>query len=61
MSMITELVKKLRNLAEEYSIADTDTMEILNNAAYVIEELSAKLQAANMERSNQYYNEESEG
>ena len=57
MSMIIWLVEKLRNLADyEYAIADTDTMEVLNDAADVIEELSAKLQAANMERSSQYYN-----
>ena len=56
MSMITELVKRLKNFANEYAFADTDTMEVLNDAADVIEELSAKLQAANMERSSQYYN-----
>ena len=57
MSMIIGLVEKLRNLADyEYAFADTDTMEVLNEAADVIEELSAKLQAVNMERSSQYYN-----
>ena len=42
--MITELVKRLKNFANEYAFADTDTMEVLNDAVDVIEELSAKLQ-----------------
>ena len=61
MSMITELVEKLR--AQEYNIylkswdgKPTYPLKLMLKAADVIEELSSKLQTANMERSSQYYN-----
>ena len=56
MSMVTELVKKLRAYsgislyAREY-----EAKELLNRAADTIEELSAKVARQNMERSSQYY------
>lgn len=57
MSMISEQIKKLRDLAELCaSTSDHMMAKYLNDAADTIEELSAKLQAANMERSSQYYN-----
>lgn len=55
MSMITELVERLRKNSALLEITFS-TAENLREAADVIEELSAKLQAANMERSSQYYN-----
>lgn len=56
MSMISEQVKKIRNvakcvyLATDKEVAD-DISSTLNQAADTIEALSAKLQAANMENS----------
>lgn len=55
MSMITELVERLRKNSALLEITFS-TAENLREAADVIEELSAKLQVANMERSSQYYN-----
>lgn len=55
MSMITELVERLRKNSALLEITFS-TAENLREAADVIEELSTKLQAANMERSSQYYN-----
>lgn len=55
MSMITELVERLRKNSASLEITFS-TAENLREAADTIEELSAKLQAANMERSSQYYN-----
>lgn len=62
MSMISEQVKELKTIAEnkEGSIKVIseiigDLYELLNKAADTIESLSAKLQAANMERSDRYY------
>lgn len=55
MSMITELVERLRKNSASLEITFS-TAKNLREAADVIEELSAKLQAANMERSSQYYN-----
>ena len=55
MSMISEQVKRLRKIAMDaktYPYISAQCTE----AADVIEELSSKLQAANMERSSQYYN-----
>ena len=54
MSMITELVQELREKAF-FRTAD-NVYNLLDKAADTIEELSAKLQSANMERSSQYYN-----
>lgn len=53
--MITELVERLRKNSALLEITFS-TAENLREAADVIEELSTKLQAANMERSSQYYN-----
>lgn len=55
MSMITELVERLRKNSASLEITFS-TAENLREAADVIEELSTKLQVANMERSSQYYN-----
>lgn len=53
MSMLSNLVWHLR----EYSKKNTGaTANLLNEAARTIEVLSAKLSAANLERSSQYYN-----
>lgn len=52
MSMISEQVKELRGIAKEFDLDDKEELAImLNEAADTIESLSAKLQAANMERS----------
>lgn len=50
MSMISEQVKELRETAELFDKID-DGRRMLLQAAGTIESLSAKLQAANMERS----------
>lgn len=56
MSMIEQQLKEIRNMAnvlrEEKRYA---AEEIMLQAAGTIEDLSAKLQAANMERSDRYY------
>lgn len=61
MSMISELVDKLKNYAVEYDLPPfgrevEGTPELLLEAADTIEALSAKLVVANMERSEVYYN-----
>lgn len=60
MSMIEQQVKEIRKVVEEYkSIPFNDyphsTSRILEQAADTIESLSAKLAAANMNRSDRYY------
>lgn len=57
MSMISEQVKELKRLAEHHRdlAADYFTAISLSEAADTIEALSAKLAAANMERSERYY------
>lgn len=57
MSMISEQVKELRELAEDCKCEndEDDIVRALQVAADTIEELSAKLVAANMERSSAYY------
>lgn len=58
MSMISEQVKKLREFSKYYSKTGFGfyrTDRILKEAADTIEALSAKLSAANMERSERYY------
>lgn len=54
MSMISNQIKTLRELSKEQNIAYH--RRIINEAADTIEALSAKLAAANMERSERYYN-----
>lgn len=63
MSMITELIERLRESADDTELdmecsraCDGECNKLLREAADVIEELSTKLQAENMERSSQYYN-----
>ena len=52
MSLISELTEQLRSEAEwQQSGGDDGLAKMLNGAADVIEELSAKLAAANLERS----------
>lgn len=56
--MINEQIKRLRAMAlAEHCLNHYETEELLNCAAYTIEELSAKLAIANMERSTAYYND----
>ncbi len=56
MSMISEQVKELRELATETRcLYDDDLHDALIYAADAIEALSAKLAAVNMERSDRYY------
>lgn len=56
MSMISRQVKRLRDEAEFCSeIGNLPYEKILNEAADTIEELSAKIHAANMELSTAYY------
>lgn len=52
MSMISELIKNLRWYG---SYADRAEKDLMYEAADTIEALSAKLQAANMERPDRYY------
>lgn len=57
MSMISEQVKELREYSElclQYC-NEKRAKELLKEAADTIEALSAKLAAANMERSDRYY------
>ncbi len=57
MSMISELVKELRKYSDlclQYC-NEKRAKELLKEAADTIEALSAKLAAANMERSDRYY------
>lgn len=57
MRMISEQVKELRNFERIYGMADfSRAICLMRKAADTIETLSAKLQAANMERSTAYYN-----
>ena len=61
MSMITELIERLKDLYVDPELDmlctfDGECRQTIKEATYTIEELSAKLQAANMERSSQYYN-----
>lgn len=59
MSMISEQVKELREVATEYDLDDkVEISDLFNQAADTIESLSEKLQAANMERTKKYYNGE---
>lgn len=53
MSMINEQVKELRELSEIFE--GKRLGRIIGQAADTIEALSAKLAAANMERSDRYY------
>lgn len=60
MSMITELVEKLRNIAGSEGFYDdrfpSDKAATIKMAADTIEELSEKLHNSQMERSSQHYN-----
>ena len=55
MSMISEQIQALRNVSMAYRSNGLGL--ILNDAANTIEKLSAKLASANMERSEQHYND----
>ena len=55
MSMMSYKIKMLRDTAQAYKHNGIGI--ILEDAANTIEELSAKLAAANMERSTAYYND----
>lgn len=58
MSMISEFVKELREKSALFSKSDFAVAGIAKDykeAADIIEELSAKLACANMDRSEQYY------
>lgn len=54
MSLITKQIDDLRDYAEQYNYCG-ELPKALINAADTIETLSAKLSAANIERSIQYY------
>ena len=58
MSMLSEQVKRLREMSKNYpiNIEINVFQQTLAEAADTIEALSTKLQAANMERSDRYYN-----
>lgn len=60
MSMISELVEKLKSIASSEGFYDdripSEKARIIKMAANTIEELSAKLQVSQMERSSRYYN-----
>lgn len=59
MSMIEQQVKELRELADGYKVADRPlAANMLYQAADTIEALYEKVTAANMERSERYYNGE---
>ena len=63
MSMISEFVKELREKSALFSKSDFAVAGIAKDykeAADIIEELSAKLASANMERSEQYHKGNSE-
>ena len=56
MSMISEQVKELREIASEFDLDGKEELSnMINEAADTIEALSAKLAATNMERSDRYY------
>lgn len=56
MSMISEQVKELREIAKNFSEWEYNRFyDTISKAADTIEALSAKLEAANMERSDRYY------
>lgn len=55
MSMIEQQVKELRNVSSWYKDRNSYLLGILSQAADTIEALSAKLAAANMNRSDRYY------
>lgn len=60
MSMINEQIKRLREKADTFERAGSAVDGIVKEfrqAADTIEELSAKLHNANMERSTAYYND----
>lgn len=60
MSMISEQIDRLRKLAKTFEDSGWAVDGLVNefrDAADTIEELSAKLAAANMERSTAYYND----
>lgn len=55
MSMLSEQVKELKEIATEFDLDDKEELSnMINQAADTIEALSAKL-AANMERSDRHY------
>lgn len=59
MSMITELVNRLREAAMVMG-GDSNTSKLFREAADTIETLSEKVRTANMDRSTAYYREEVE-
>ena len=54
MSLISKQIDELRAYAKD---SNGELAKLINDAADTIEVLSAKLHAANMERSSQYYND----
>lgn len=56
MSMTSELVERLRRYTRFGKVNNPSWSGAMTEAADTIEELSAKLSAAQMERSSQYYN-----
>ena len=60
MSILSEQVKRIRDCVKKWqtfeNIPSSEPFKLLSEAADTIEALSAKLAAANMERSEVYYN-----
>lgn len=54
MSLISKQIDELRAYAKDNN---GELAKLISDAADTIEELSAKLHSANMERSSQYYND----
>lgn len=54
MSLISKQIDELRAYAKDNN---GELAKLINDAADTIEQLSAKLHAANMDRSSQYYND----
>ncbi len=56
MSMLSEQVKEMREIAKTFSEWEYNRFyDVISNAADTIEALSAKLAEENMERSDRYY------
>lgn len=55
MSMISELVRQLKNTADALKPTDTYLFKLLSEASETIADLSAKLHSYNMQQSSNYH------
>lgn len=55
MSMISDLVRELKQTADAHKPTNEYLFKLLSEASETISDLSAKLQSYNMERSSNYY------